>query len=112
MVPRQVGEKYVFTVADSSRIDSFDIVVEGDGHNALSDIEGPAKVRQSLCSGFRPSAGAVERWFDVYTNVFNFSYSARLQHSWLAWYLVPAAPGHFSGIVLECLLSAAGERDI
>lgn len=40
----QVGEQYVFTVADTSRVDSFKIVVEDAGHNALSDFSGPAKV--------------------------------------------------------------------
>lgn len=41
----QVAEYYVFTVADSSAIDSFKIVVDAEGHNALSDFNGPAKVR-------------------------------------------------------------------
>lgn len=40
----QVGEEYVFTVADSSSIDSFEIMVEDHGHNALADFDGPAKV--------------------------------------------------------------------
>lgn len=40
----QVGERYVFTVADTSRVDSFEIVVKDAGHNALSDFSGPAKV--------------------------------------------------------------------
>lgn len=40
----QVGEMYVFTVADSSRVDSFEIVVEEEGHNALEDLDGPMKV--------------------------------------------------------------------
>lgn len=46
-MPKQVGEKYVFTVADSSPIDSFAIVVEESGHNALADFDGPAKVGES-----------------------------------------------------------------
>lgn len=41
----QVAEYYVFTVADSSAIDSFEIVVDAEGHNALSDFNGPAKVK-------------------------------------------------------------------
>lgn len=44
----QVDEKYVFTVADTSRVDSLQIVVENEGHNALTDFDGPAKVRTSL----------------------------------------------------------------
>ena len=32
-------------MADSSRIDSFEIVVDEKGHNALDDFVGPAKVR-------------------------------------------------------------------
>lgn len=34
----------MFTVADSTAIDSFEISVEAEGHNALSDMDGPAKV--------------------------------------------------------------------
>lgn len=41
----QVNETYVFTVADSARVDSFEIMVEPDGHNAIKDFTGPAKVR-------------------------------------------------------------------
>lgn len=40
----QVDDMYVFTVADSSRVDSFEIVVEEVGHNALEDLDGPMKV--------------------------------------------------------------------
>lgn len=34
----------MFTVADSTAIDSFEISVEAEGHNALSDMDGPAEV--------------------------------------------------------------------
>ena len=47
----QVGEQYVFTVADTSRVDRFEIVVEDAGHNALADFSGPAKV--SYCVDWR-----------------------------------------------------------
>lgn len=43
-MPKQVDEKYIFTVADSSPIDSFAIMVEEFGHNALTDFDGPTKV--------------------------------------------------------------------
>lgn len=45
---QQVGEHYVFTVADSAAIDSSRIMVEAEGHNALSDFNGPAKVHGTL----------------------------------------------------------------
>lgn len=43
----QVDEMFVFTVTDSSRVDSFEIVVEEEGHNALEDLDGPMKVSNS-----------------------------------------------------------------
>lgn len=46
----QVGERYVFTVADSSRVDSFQVAVEEEGHNAFSDFDGPLKVKPNMPS--------------------------------------------------------------
>ncbi|CAM9165015.1 unnamed protein product, partial [Choristocarpus tenellus] len=37
-----VGKYYVFTVADTSRVDASEIPVEADGHNAFESFEGPA----------------------------------------------------------------------
>lgn len=34
----QVGETFVFTVADSSRLTYAQILVDSEGHNALQDI--------------------------------------------------------------------------